>query len=435
MSAAAGGGPDLVVFTVRFPYAGSEPWLAGELAAIAPRCRRVVVVPSHAGEGPPAALPANVEVAAAGRRGRRPRRRKLRALRSREALRVLARTLRRPSNWLPYLRGARSYLDLLAGELLKARELEAWIGRERLGEAIFYDYWLENSTLALALLRRRGVVRCAVARAHRYDVFDFAWGRLGRVPFREFKAAWLDAVFAVSEDGAAYLRERLGRDAGKVRVARLGVPLPPAYPAPRPEPPLVVSCSSLNRRKRVHAIPAVLAACERPLRWVHIGDGPERARVEAAAAELPASVEWELLGRIDNRAVSEFYAGRPASAFLSLSASEGVPVSIMEALSYGVPAVALAVGGVGEIVTPEAGIALPADAPPAAVAAALARALEPDRFDPDAVRAAFAARFEAPAVYEAFFEELLSLCSASAARGHGSSRPSSSASRATSGSK
>ena len=434
-AAAGGRRPDLVVFTVRFPYAGSEPWLAGELAAIAPRCRRVLVVPSHPGEGPAAELPANVEVADLGWRRPRPRREKLRALRSPEALRILARTLRRRSNWSPYLRGARSYLDLLAGELAKADELAAWIEREGLGEAIFYDYWFENSTLALAVLRRRGAVRCAVSRAHRYDVFDFAWGRLGRVPFREFKARRLDAVFAVSEDGAAYLRARLGGDAEKVRVARLGVPLPPSYPRQRPDPPLVVSCSSLNRRKRVDAIPAVLAACGRPLRWLHIGDGPERGRVEAAAAELPAAVEWELPGRIDNDAVRELYATRPVSAFLSLSSSEGVPVSMMEALSCGVPVVALAVGGVAELVVPEAGIALPAGAPTERVAAALAAALEPGRFDPERVRAAFAGRFEAPRVYEEFFEALLSLRSAAGERGHGGSRPSSAASRPASGSK
>ena len=131
----------------------------------------------------------------------------------------------------------------------------------------------------------------------------------------------------------------------------------------------------------------------------------------------------------------ELHAARPASAFLSLSASEGVPVSMMEALSFGVPVVALAVGGVGELVTAEAGTALAPDASPGQVAAALAEALEPGRFDPGRVRAAFAARFEAPRVYEEFFEALLSLRSAAAARGHGGSRPSSAASRSRSGAK
>jgi len=408
--------PDAVIFTVRFPCDGSEPWLAGELEATAERFGRVFVVPSRPGADP-VELPANVAVVDLGWAGGWSRAEKLAALRSRLALRVLARTLRRPSNWLPYLRGARFYLDLLATELLKARGLAAWVGENGLREAIFYDYWFENSTLALAALRRLGAIRCAVSRAHRFDVFDFAWGRLGRVPFLEFKAAGLDAVFAVFDDGAAHLRRRFGRDGEKVRVARLGVPLPPSYPQSRPDPPLVVSCSSLNRRKRVHLIPEVLRACGRPLRWVHIGDGPERPRVEDAAASLPATVSWELLGRIGNDAVREFYATRPVSAFLSLSESEGVPVSMMEAQSFGVPIVALAVGGVGEIVAAEAGTALPADASPEAVAAALADALEPGRFDPERIRAAFSARYEAPAVYEAFADALLSIHSAAGTAG------------------
>lgn len=49
------------------------------------------------------------------------------------------------------------------------------------------------------------------------------------------------------------------------------------------------------------------------------------------------------------------------TAFLNVSSSEGVPVSIMEAISFNIPVVATNVGGTSEIVTDETGILLSSD--------------------------------------------------------------------------
>lgn len=400
--------PDLVLFARRFPY--GEAALRGELGVTASRFRRVFVIPTQPG-GAAAELPPNASVVDLGWSAGWSRAEKLRALCSRPALKVLGRTLRHRSNWRAYAAGARAYLDILSTNLLKAGGLRRWIAENGLGDAIFYDYWFENSTLALAVLRDRGVIGCALSRAHGFDVFDYRWGGLGRVPFREFKAEHLDAIFAISEDGANDLRAKVGRDREKVRLARLGIPRPSSCPRGRADPPLVVSCSVVRPLKRVHLIPEVLGQCGQRLHWVHFGDGPELGRVEAAAAVLPDTVTWELRGWVDNTELHEFYATNPVSAFLSLSAAEGVPLSMMEAQSYGVPIVALAVGGVPEVVRPETGALLSPDSPTEAIANALAEALRPGRFDADRIRTVFASRFDASANYGEFADALLELWS------------------------
>ena len=399
---------DLVLFARRFPY--GEAALRGELAVTAPRFRRVFVIPSQPG-GAAAELPPNAAVVDLGWSAGWSRAEKLRVLGSRPALKVLGRTLRHGSNWRPYMARTRTYLDILATNLLKAQSLRRWVEENNLFDAVFYDYWFENSTLALAVLRDLGAIRCALSRAHGFDVFDYRWGGLGRVPFREFKAENLDAIFPISEDGASDLRAKIGDEGGKVRLARLGVAKPPSYPQGRADPPLIVSCSVMRPLKRVHLIPEVLRECGQPVHWVHFGDGPELDRVESAAASLPDIVTWELRGWTDNAEIHEFYASRPVSAFLSLSAAEGVPISMMEAQSYGVPIVALAVGGVSEVVQAETGVMLPPDSSTREVVEALAEALSPGRFDANRIRSLFASRFDASANYSEFADALLELWS------------------------
>jgi glycosyltransferase involved in cell wall biosynthesis len=57
----------------------------------------------------------------------------------------------------------------------------------------------------------------------------------------------------------------------------------------------------------------------------------------------------------------DFYTEQPFDLFVNVSASEGVPFSIMEAFSVGIPVMATNVGGTGEIVNEQVGMLLPSD--------------------------------------------------------------------------
>ncbi len=159
----------------------------------------------------------------------------------------------------------------------------------------------------------------------------------------------------------------------------------------------------------MHLVPEVLARLDRPVRWVHLGDGPERPRVEEAAAQLDGSVTWTLAGQLPNREVRGFYERNHVDALLSLSLSEGVPVSMMEAQSYGIPIVACGVHGIPEIVNENTGVLLPPEATPGEIALGLRTALEAGAFDAAAVRAFFQSHFEASTNYNAFADALIEL--------------------------
>ncbi len=88
--------------------------------------------------------------------------------------------------------------------------------------------------------------------------------------------------------------------------------------------------------------------------------GPLLDDVRALASTLSSNVSVRFLGYTPNDQVLGYYRHHPVDVFVNVSESEGVPVSIMEALSFGVPCVATDVGGVRELLYPEFGYLLPA---------------------------------------------------------------------------
>lgn len=409
---------DLVLLTSSFPYGSvAETFLETELPIIAPYFRSIYVLPSERDDGIRRPVPENVEIvempwlAGYGAAERR------RALLSADAARVLWWSARTWRDLLGYAASPKVYADILARNLLKARDLTKFVSARALGAAAFYDYWFENSTLALAIVRARGTIATAVSRAHGFDIYDHAWDG-HPVPFRQAKARNLDAVFAVSDYGAAYLRRRVPALATKLVVRRLGTIDPETLsPAGREGvPPLVVSCARLISSKRIHLIPEVLAELNSPVRWIHIGDGPERERVREAAQGLLTPGTWDLLGGLPNDEVLRFYASNSVQAMLSVSESEGVPVSMMEAQSFGIPIVACDVGGVSEIVSRRSGVLLRADASPAEIATALRSALTAHQLTRETVRTDFRSRYDADANYRGFIDDIIALRASAASR-------------------
>ncbi len=79
--------------------------------------------------------------------------------------------------------------------------------------------------------------------------------------------------------------------------------------------------------------------------WM-VGDGGERKRLEILAAELGISAWVTFWGQqLD---VAPFFSA--ADAFIMSSISEGLPMSLLQAFSLGLPAIVTSVGGMAEVV-------------------------------------------------------------------------------------
>jgi glycosyltransferase involved in cell wall biosynthesis len=124
----------------------------------------------------------------------------------------------------------------------------------------------------------------------------------------------------------------------------------------------------------LEAAARVLAGTRLRLCFLWLGEGGERARLEARVRELGIGARVSLPGSCDG--VPQYLAA--ADLFVLPSALEGMSNAILEAMASGLPVVAHAVGGNPELVDHgRSGLLVPAG-DPAALAAAIERLLHHD---------------------------------------------------------
>jgi glycosyltransferase involved in cell wall biosynthesis len=181
-------------------------------------------------------------------------------------------------------------------------------------------------------------------------------------------------VFAVSKDVRAHILAEGFLDA-RVGVIYNGIdvgPLPDAATRAAARRDLGVSESdivigTIARLDPVKDLGALLAAASRlaetslPCTTVVIGDGDERPNLEAQAATLGITSRVRFLGHRED--ARRWLAG--CDVYANSSASEGVSLTILEAMAAGLPIVATAVGGTPEVVTEDCGELVPARDPEA----------------------------------------------------------------------
>jgi len=176
-------------------------------------------------------------------------------------------------------------------------------------------------------------------------------------------------VFVISHNGEAYLKSKYPKHAHKIHLSYLGVLDHGINPLQTVADKFtLVSCSNLLPVKRVALIAEALKHVKLPIKWIHFGDGPLMETIKASCKLLPSNVEVDLKGRISNADLMGFYKQTHVSLFINISKSEGLPVSIMEAVSFGIPILATNVGGTSEIVTDKTGILIDEDVTPLLIA-------------------------------------------------------------------
>lgn len=238
----------------------------------------------------------------------------------------------------------------------------AWRVRRAVRDADLVHTHLVHADVYGALGARR-----LVSTKHNDDPF-----RVGAFRFVERMLAWRAArVIAITHSLARFQVEQVGLPKDKVEVIHYGLDdLPDAWgvnpPDPVPEGVRVLLCvCRLEPQKGVDV--AIRALREVPdAHLVVLGEGPQRAELEALACE-----RVHLLGRVPDVAAWL----RRADVLVHPVRWEGFGLALLEAMLASLPVVATRVSSIPEIVLDgETGILVPPD-DPAALAAAVNKVL------------------------------------------------------------
>ncbi|MDX1969709.1 MAG: glycosyltransferase [Planctomycetaceae bacterium] len=229
-----------------------------------------------------------------------------------------------------------------SGRLGQVRELTRWLRQERID--VVHTHNTYPHVYASLAARWAGVP--VVVQTRHGQRAGHGWK--SRVLYRS--AAWLvDRVVAVSDDAARLCVAADGLRAEKVTRIWNGIDLSDfEYHGPVAAP-IAISVARLSPEKD---FPTLLRAVARAaatipeLRLKIVGDGPERGALERLSADLGLAARVAFLGeRTDVPSLL-----KSAGFFVTASLTEGISLTLLEAMAVGLPVVATDAGGNGEIV-------------------------------------------------------------------------------------
>lgn len=219
-----------------------------------------------------------------------------------------------------------------------------------------------NAVPAADAVRRAAREVPLVVSVHGGDLYGVARRRGGAA----ILAASLGHARLVLANSAGTERRCAQHGARATRVVHLGADLPPLLPRAA-GPPTLISVGNLIPRKRHRDVIAALPELRSrhpQLRYVIVGDGPEREPLRRLAASLGVAEAVEMAGRLAHeRALS---VAQSASLFVLPSVEEAFGVAYIEAMAGGVAAIGCrGEDGPEEIAAAGGGMALvtPGDVP------------------------------------------------------------------------
>lgn len=347
------GGPGaapVIYVTAQLPYGATEPFVAAEIAELERQGCRIVIVP--------------VRTKGAVVHG--------------DARSLLPQTIAAPLLSGAIVRAAvaeaiaapavvgRALLAILRGDariLLKNLSVfpkALWLARQarRLGARHLHAHWASTpATLAMLASRVSGVPWSFTA--HRWDIAE---DNLLALKVR-------DACFvrAISEHGAEELRAIVGDRVASPWVLHMGVALPAAQASgAAPERPfrILTAARFVEKKGHVHLLAALVSLKERgvSVRAELAGEGPLGPSLRRRTRDLGLEGEVAFLGNVPHEelvrgmAEGRWHAAVLPSVVTPSGELEGIPVSLIEAMACGLPAIGTDAGGTPELLRDGAGL-------------------------------------------------------------------------------
>ena len=220
-------------------------------------------------------------------------------------------------------------------------------------DSIFYFFWGRETVEVLPLINFSKRIK-KVVKFHGYDLYREV--NDGYLPYQDRIMDSIDIGLNCSQAGLNTLCGYYPHYINKLFLQRIGIAAGPVSTASNDGTFRILTCSRVIKLKRLHLIPQILKCLDIKIIWTHIGDGPDFNEVIKIAENIEKSnIAIRFMGQMTANQVAEYYANHSVDLFLNVSESEGVPVSIMEALAANIPVMATNVGGTAELIDDKVG--------------------------------------------------------------------------------
>lgn len=216
---------------------------------------------------------------------------------------------------------------------------------------IFYSYRFEYQPYVALLIKKKLDLNVKIiCRAHGFDLYEEN-RETEYIPMREILLNNIEKVYPCSDYGTLYLKNKFSKYSDKIETKFLGTLDHGLQTYEDSDSLRLVSCSNVVPIKRLDLIVEALSNInDFNIEWTHYGDGVELDRIKFLSNKLNSNINVVFKGNVPNKELMVEYKNNTFDWFLNVSSSEGIPVSIMEAISFGIPCIATNVGGTGEII-------------------------------------------------------------------------------------
>lgn len=254
-----------------------------------------------------------------------------------------------------YIKNTKKWLSLLKQGAKKAQYIEE--NKLLQPDAINYSFWMNDWALVLAFLKKRKVIKSFVFRICGFDIWEERCEG-GYLPFRNLIYKYATAVWPNTIKAEIYVKDKTVFSS-KVKNQYFGTKDFGFGKFEETEELTIVSISNVIPLKRVELIIDILKLVKTKVNWVHFGDGAGMQTLKDRAYKELKHHNVQLMGRLEKfEDVLKYYVDNTVNMFITTSSTEGMPVTIMEALSYGVPVMATNVGGISEMISEKTGLLL-----------------------------------------------------------------------------
>jgi glycosyltransferase involved in cell wall biosynthesis len=230
-------------------------------------------------------------------------------------------------------------------------------------ELTIYTYWFTYCTYSIYKLKSYHPELKIYSRIHGFDLYKERHP-IQYLPFREKIINKLNGLFPISQQGIDYLYKNYNLSKNKnIHLSYLGTQRGRLNSHISKDGKLrIISIAYVSKVKNIELLLEALSLLDIEFEWTHIGDGNEiyfNEIIEQAYLRLNKKKgTFNFLGNLSQEQIHHFLSSQIIDVFINTSHSEGIPISMMEALSYGVPIIGPNVGGIPELLDDSVGILL-----------------------------------------------------------------------------